>query len=131
LHFPFPTSPDNEALRSAEKVLVAISALKPKSSTLSHQTSTGADLQLTDVGDAMLDYPLSPRHARLILAAAELLQQGRFKEKSLLAYAVALAASLSTESPFLASAAAPAAAGTNQHDSSGFSDKVLMNSYYC
>jgi HrpA-like RNA helicase len=130
LHFPFPTPPDIEALRSAEKTLVAISALKPKNPILSQHTSTGADLKLTAVGDAMLDYPLSPRHSRLILAAAELLQQGRFKDKKLLVYAIALAAALSSESPFLASATAPT--GVPPGDSGGASDKVHLNNsvYY-
>lgn len=108
LHFPFPTPPDYDALRSAEKGLVAISVLAPKNCILSQQTSTGGDLVLTAVGGAMVDFPLSPRHARLILAAAELLQQGRFKDQKLLVYAIGLAATLSTESPFLASASRPA-----------------------
>lgn len=82
---------------------------------------------LTAVGDAMVDYPLSPRHSRLILAAAELLQQGRFKDKKLLVYAIGLSATLSAESPFLASTGAPA--GSNQDEPAGAFEKVCMHCY--
>ena len=128
LHFPFPTPPDHDALRSAERTMVAISALTPKNCILAEQTSTGADLVLTDVGGAMVDYPLSPRPSRLILAAAELLQQGRLKDKKLLVYAIGLAATLSAESPFLASATRPAAADQDPADAS---DKVCMHRSCC
>ena len=123
LHFPYPTPPDSDALRSAEKSLVAISALTPKNALLSQQTSTGADLKLTAVGEEMVGYPLPPRHSRLILAAAELLQQGRFKDKKLLVYAIGLAAAMSMETPFLASASSPT--GPQTHSASDASEKVL------
>jgi Helicase associated domain (HA2) len=51
----------------------------------------------------MVAFPISPRHSRLILAAAELLQSGRFQDPRLLLSAIALAAVLSAESPFLES----------------------------
>lgn len=116
LHFPYPTPPDRDALRSAENSLVAISALTPKNALLSQQTSTGADLKLTAVGEEMIGYPLPPRHSRLILAAAELLQQGRFKDKKLLVYAIGLAAAMSMEAPFLASASPTTGSQTQYTD---------------
>ncbi len=54
-NFPFPTPPDPEALRSAHRCLEALAALEPKSGAL------------TAVGRAMAAFPISPRHARMLL----------------------------------------------------------------
>lgn len=54
-NFPFPTPPDPDALRSAHRCLEALAALEPKSGAL------------TAVGRAMAAFPISPRHARMLL----------------------------------------------------------------
>lgn len=57
-NFPFPSPPEPEALAAAERCLVALSALDPASG------------QLTALGRAMAAFPISPRHARMLLEAA-------------------------------------------------------------
>lgn len=110
-NFPFPTPPEPDALLQAEKCLVALSAL---------QADT---LALTELGRAMAAFPLSPRHSRMLLdvavqqrpaASAISLGDRSTSTSSLdraLPYAVALAAALTVESPFLHPDGAAAAAG--------------------
>ncbi|DBA75145.1 hypothetical protein WJX77_004936 [Trebouxia sp. C0004] len=92
-HFPFPTPPEAGALTAAQNCLVALSALQPPS----HPTTP---LGLTSLGKAMSHYPITPRHARMLLQAA---LDGKVpkKGKPIVAYAVALAAALSIESLFM------------------------------
>jgi hypothetical protein len=45
--------------------------------------------------------PLTPRHSRIILEAALLVSQAQSKDTQVVLLAVALAAVLSTESPFM------------------------------
>ena len=59
-HFPFPTPPETEALLAAQKCLVSLSALHPAS----HPSTP---LGLTALGRAMSHYPITPRHARMLL----------------------------------------------------------------
>ena len=54
LHFPFPTTPDRDALAAAERTLSALGALD-------------ADGALTERGRAMAALPLDPRPSRMIL----------------------------------------------------------------
>ncbi|XP_021722281.1 ATP-dependent RNA helicase DEAH13-like [Chenopodium quinoa] len=89
VNFPFPTSPDATALVKAEKCLKALEALD-------------SDGRLTPLGKTMAHFPLSPRHARLLLLAIQITK----KEKSdvrpnlVLSYAVAVAAAMSSPNPF-------------------------------
>ncbi len=62
-HFPFPTPPEAGALTAAQNCLVALSALQPPS----HPTTP---LGLTPLGRAMSRYPITPRHARMLLQAS-------------------------------------------------------------
>lgn len=115
-NFPFPTAPAPEALIAAERCLIALSAL---------DNTTG---KLTDMGKSMARYPISPRHARMLLevrhstensAGRDDDQEGKRKTKKmsraghqegfrsnsrqmLLRYAIGLAAAVSVESPFVA-----------------------------
>ena len=54
-NFPYPTAPQAAGLREAQQCLVALGAMDPE---------TGA---LTELGRALSGYPISPRHARMIL----------------------------------------------------------------
>lgn len=89
VNFPFPTPPERQALVEAERCLRALSALDP---------DTGS---LTSIGKAMAVYPISPRHGRMILAALHASQGMDGKGHIVLAFAVAAAAALSLENPFL------------------------------
>lgn len=60
VHFPFPTSPEAEALKAAQTCLVALSALHPPSSPTT-------PLGLTPLGRAMSAYPITPRPAKMLL----------------------------------------------------------------
>eukprot|EP00249_Psilotum_nudum_P022320 c28469_g1_i1 orf=694-4590(-) len=91
MNFPFPSQPDQQSLAGAEHCLQALSALDSKSGLL------------TSMGRAMAAYPISPRHSRMLLCA---MQAGCCIDDTegaslLLAYATAVAAALSLESPFL------------------------------
>jgi ATP-dependent RNA helicase DHX37/DHR1 len=124
VNFPFPTPPEATALSAAEKCLVALAALDP---------STG---RLTAMGKDMATFPISPRHARMLLEVVRdyatspggnnglndavsavsnanaitstekrrkdaVSKQPSVTKAELLSYAVALAAALSVESPFI------------------------------
>lgn len=54
-NFPFPTPPEPAALLAAHGCLEALGALVPGSG------------RLTDIGRAMAAFPISPRHARMLL----------------------------------------------------------------
>ncbi|MEW5308530.1 MAG: hypothetical protein WDW38_000482 [Sanguina aurantia] len=98
LNFPFPTPPEAAALRAAQQCLIALSALHP---------STHA---LTPMGHAMAAFPISPRHARMMLEVLRWQQQQQHQHQgdspshtltTTVPYALALAAALSVESPFV------------------------------
>lgn len=101
VNFPFPTPPSIDALRGAEQCLLSISALQMKSSTTAARAATGSDLELTPTGLAMAVFPTSPRHSRMILAAAELASSQSTNSAETVHYALGLAAALTSESPFL------------------------------
>ncbi|EIE25583.1 P-loop containing nucleoside triphosphate hydrolase protein [Coccomyxa subellipsoidea C-169] len=92
-NFPFPTPPDRAALAAAQTCLQALGALD----------SQGA---LTDLGKAMAVLPLNPRPSRMILQAstspvAKETSASKKRSGGALTYAVALAAIISVESPFV------------------------------
>lgn len=89
VNFPFPSPPERQALVEAERCLRALSAL---------DSDTGL---LTPIGRCMAVYPISPRHARMLLAALQASLAMNGKGQIVLAYAVAAAAALSLENPFL------------------------------
>lgn len=101
MNFPFPTPPPDAALQAAERTLVHIAALQPRNTTTSRRIACSADLQLTPIGQAIAALPLPPRHTRIILEAAALVAEGRCGHDDVVHLSIALAASLSAESPFL------------------------------
>ncbi|GIL53593.1 hypothetical protein Vafri_9207 [Volvox africanus] len=113
-NFPFPTPPDAAALRAAHRCLEALCALTPESG------------RLTEIGRAMAAFPISPRHARMLLEVLKwhksaggggggsggdakydtigvlsVPEQVARRAGRALPYAVALAAAVSIESPFV------------------------------
>ncbi|KAJ7963069.1 ATP-dependent RNA helicase DEAH13 [Quillaja saponaria] len=90
VNFPFPTPPKDAALVEAENCLKALEALD------SHG-------ELTLVGKAMAQYPLSPRHSRMLLTVIKTIRHelNCSRASLILAYTVAAAAALSLSNPFL------------------------------
>ena len=98
--FPFISPPEPAALARAQRTLMILGALRPVRGGDERGTmgASGDDDDvgaLTPVGRAMAALPISPRHARMLLAAAASDARG------CLAGAVAAAAALSLDSPFL------------------------------
>ncbi|RRT37406.1 hypothetical protein B296_00058207 [Ensete ventricosum] len=89
-NFPFPTPPNSEALLEAEHCLRTLEAL---------------DIQgrLTPMGRAMAQYPMSPRHSRMLLTIIKIMrnQKGYARANLVLGNAVAAAAALSFPNPFI------------------------------
>ncbi|KAH6892341.1 P-loop containing nucleoside triphosphate hydrolase protein [Thelonectria olida] len=79
VNFPFPTPPDRRALAKAEKLLTYLSAISDAG-------------QITQVGQTMSVFPLSPRFARILLV-------GHLHD--CLPYTIALVAGLSAAEVFL------------------------------
>ncbi|XP_020591882.1 ATP-dependent RNA helicase DEAH13 [Phalaenopsis equestris] len=89
-NFPFPTPPKISALEEAERCLKAIDALDKNG-------------KLTSLGRSMAQFPMSPRHSRMILTVIHILAKNSIfsRPNLLLAYAAASAAALSFPNPFL------------------------------
>ncbi|KAM3282488.1 ATP-dependent RNA helicase DEAH13 isoform X1 [Capsicum chacoense] len=89
-NFPFPTPPEPTALVEAERCLKVLEALD----------SNG---RLTPLGKAMAQYPMSPRHSRMLLTVIQIMQKVKdySRANTVFAYAVAAAAALSLSNPFL------------------------------
>nr|XP_004231211.1 ATP-dependent RNA helicase DEAH13 isoform X1 [Solanum lycopersicum]XP_010326955.1 ATP-dependent RNA helicase DEAH13 isoform X1 [Solanum lycopersicum] len=89
-NFPFPTPPEPTALVEAERCLKVLEALD----------SNG---RLTPLGKAMAQYPMSPRHSRMLLTVIQIMQKMKdySRANTVLAYAAAAAAALSLSNPFL------------------------------
>ncbi|XP_020272990.1 ATP-dependent RNA helicase DEAH13-like isoform X2 [Asparagus officinalis] len=88
-NFPFPTPPDTRALVEAEHCLKALQALDMHG-------------KLTPIGRAMAQYPLSPRHSRMLLTVIQIMKNQRAYARAnlVLGYAIATASALSFPNPF-------------------------------
>lgn len=77
------------ALRDAERCLRSIGALD-------------SDGRIQSIGNAMAQYPMSPRHSRMVLTAIQCMKsmKGSKRANLVLGYAVAAAAALSFPNPF-------------------------------
>ncbi|KAK1281122.1 putative pre-mRNA-splicing factor ATP-dependent RNA helicase [Acorus gramineus] len=89
-NFPFPTPPETISLVEAECCLKALEALDSQE-------------RLTPLGKAMAQYPMSPRHSRMLLTVIQIMkkQQGYDRANLVLGYTVAAAAALSFPNPFI------------------------------
>ncbi|KAK1558806.1 hypothetical protein Q3G72_006884 [Acer saccharum] len=88
-NFPFPTPPEATALSEAECCLKALEALDGNG-------------RLTTLGKAMAQYPMSPRHSRMLLTLILIMKMKSYARANLvLGYAVAAAAALSLSNPFV------------------------------
>lgn len=83
VNFPFPTPPSRDMLLKSERLLTHLGALQ----------KAGADeAQITDMGQSMALFPLSPRYSRMLISG---------KQHDCLPYVIAIVSALSVGEPFL------------------------------
>ncbi|WOK92629.1 hypothetical protein Cni_G01320 [Canna indica] len=89
-NFPFPSPPNSEALSEAGNCLRVLEALDMKD-------------RLTPMGRATAQYPMSPRHSRMLLMIIKIMknQKGYARANLVLGNAIAAAAALSFPNPFV------------------------------
>lgn len=85
-NFPFPTPPDRDSLRRAEKTLVNLGALEAV------DTASKVGGKITDLGRSMALFPLSPRFSKMIVTG---------QQHGCLPYVIAVVCALSVGDPFL------------------------------
>ncbi|KAI0304429.1 P-loop containing nucleoside triphosphate hydrolase protein [Multifurca ochricompacta] len=88
-NFPFPTPPDRQSLRQAERILTYLGALEASSSPISIK-ATGATV--TDLGRTMSLFPLSPRFSKMLVTS---------RRHGCLPYAITIVSAISVGDPFL------------------------------
>lgn len=92
MNFPFPSPPDPSSLSAAEKCLVNLSAINKNNGSL------------TDIGKAMANLPIEPRHSRLLLEVLtnqDITKKDEALVNTLITFAIRLTAAMSLESPFI------------------------------
>ncbi|KAI5474522.1 DHX37 protein [Pseudohyphozyma bogoriensis] len=85
-NFPFPTPPDRDSLRRAEKTLVHLGALEASESA----SKVGG--KITELGRSMALFPLSPRFSKMLVAG---------QQHGCLPYVIAIVCALSVGDPFI------------------------------
>ncbi len=88
-NFPFPTPPDRQSLKEAEKMLMYLGALEVPPNTTSFSTTGGT---VTDIGRTMSLFPLSPRFSKMLVSS---------RRHGCLPYAIAVVSAMSVGDPFL------------------------------
>lgn len=102
INFPFPTPPDRAALQKAERVLVHLGALTP---AVSSGRSVTTPARITELGNAMSLFPLSPRFAKMLVVG---------QQHGCLPYVIAVVSALSVGDPFLRAEAVGITAGDDE-----------------
>ncbi|KAG8898401.1 putative ATP-dependent RNA helicase DHR1 [Tulasnella sp. 403] len=92
INFPFPTPPNRDALRKAEKTLTHLGALQSLGDAVVRGTNTAHGGKITDLGRSMALFPISPRFSKLLAIG---------RQKGCLPYVIAMVAGLSVGDPFL------------------------------
>ena len=86
-NFPFPTPPDRQSLRQAEKILTYLGALQ----ALPNKTGVAGNT-VSDLGRTMSLFPLSPRFSKMLTSS---------RRHGCLPYAIAIVTAMSVGDPFL------------------------------
>ena len=87
INFPFPTPPDETAVKVAENLLVQLGALdidKSRTKNIKDEQVT----RITELGKTMASFPINPRYAKMLTLA---IQQ---EEKDILSYVICLISGL-------------------------------------
>lgn len=96
VNFPFPTPPDQFALKKAETVLTHLGALSVspvvKNGSMVLLTNATIGGHITDLGKAMSLFPLSPRFSRMLVGG---------RQHDCLPYVISIVSVLSVGDPFL------------------------------
>ncbi|XP_021370446.1 probable ATP-dependent RNA helicase DHX37 [Mizuhopecten yessoensis] len=93
MNFPYPTPPDWEQIKAAERLLVSLGALTaPVSRPKSRYKSKEVPSQITPLGRAMAHFPVSPRYSKMLSLG---------HQHDLLPYVVAMVAALSVAEVFV------------------------------
>lgn len=96
VNFPFPTPPDQYALKKAETILTYLGAVNVPpivhrgSKEVMNSGTIGG--HITDLGKAMSLFPLSPRFSRMLIGS---------RQHGCLPYIISIVAALSVGDPFL------------------------------
>ena len=88
-NFPFPTPPDRQSLRQAEKMLTYLGALEVPPNTAPFGAAGGT---VTNIGRTMSLFPLSPRFSKMLVSS---------RRHGCLPYAIAIVSAMSVGDPFL------------------------------
>lgn len=104
INFPFPTPPDRAALQKAERVLVHLGALSP---AVTSGKSVTTPARITDLGNAMSLFPLSPRFAKMLVVG---------QQHGCLPFVIAVVSALSVGDPFVRAESLGITAGQDEQD---------------
>lgn len=91
-NFPFPTSPDAEALKVAEDLLIKLGALEVEKKGQQNELVS----KITNLGKTMACFPINPRYAKMLALASH--QPAR---NEILSYVICLISGLSVQELFL------------------------------
>ena len=96
VNFPFPTPPDDAAIRVAEKLLVQLGALeldktRPKPARSPSEQVT----RITGLGKLIASFPINPRYCKMLTLAS---QQ---EDRSILSYVICMISGLSVAELFI------------------------------
>ncbi|KAK8788043.1 hypothetical protein V5799_022184 [Amblyomma americanum] len=93
VNFPYPSAPDKEALKAAEKKLILMGALEelPKPARFKDLEKWEWSARITPLGRAMSCFPVSPRYAKMLALS---------HQHGLLPYVVAVVAAMTVQEVF-------------------------------
>ncbi|CAN7986144.1 unnamed protein product [Ixodes hexagonus] len=93
VNFPYPSPPDKEALKAAEKKLILMGALEelPKPARFKDLSKWEWSSKVTPLGRAMSCFPVSPRYAKMLALS---------QQHGLLPYVVAVVAAMTVQEVF-------------------------------
>ncbi|CAK7216293.1 putative ATP-dependent RNA helicase DHR1 [Sporothrix bragantina] len=109
--FPFPTAPDADSLKRADRLLMYLAAVSPLDDA---RGSSGDRSTVTKLGELMSAFPLSPRFAKILMVG---------HPGDCIHYVIALVAAMSADEVFVRpNNAIPAASATAKSNKGGGDD---------
>ena len=97
-NFPFPTPPDETAIKVSENLLVQLGALQVDASRIKN-TKDEQITKITSLGKTMANFPINPRYAKMLTLASE--QEEEESKKEIISYIICLISALSVPELFL------------------------------